>query len=175
MKTKLALIVTLVLLSVLPSHAAPRWLTAAPRLVGRTYGNMFTFKRPYLAAEQWAVLGASIFDEKTTVDVFSRCPGCTESTLLHPGGGRYGTKTAILNVALKSTFYNSLEQYGDELLRNDPNKFWSHINYAVAAVPLSLFIQGGVHNMGIPATPAAIFPPVCNDHDHDCEGPHDID
>lgn len=152
--TSTRILLVLLLAGAIPAQAAPRWLTAVPRSVGRTYGNMFTFKHPVLALEQWASVGAVAFDERTTTDLFHRCPTCVESGLIYHNG-RYNGGIAILGTIAAGTFYSTLEQYGDELIRDDPNKFWRNANNFQVATPLAIHIQAGVHNMGV-----ATFRPI---------------
>lgn len=131
-----------------PSMAAPRWLTAVPRAIGRGYGNMVTFKHPGLALEQWATLGVVILDQKTTVDAFARCQTCAEGTILSPWyGKRYGVGTAILQVGLTQTIYSSTEQYSYELLKDDPNPYWRSLRFAEASIPLAVHIHAALSNM----------------------------
>jgi hypothetical protein len=144
-------LLAIVLLCAAPAGAAPRWLTAVPRAVGRTYGNMVTFRHPALALEQWASIGAVAFDEKTTVDVFSRCLTCAESSLFYQGR-RYGTGIALAGTVLFGTFYATGEQYGSELLRDDPSRIWRALPNAQVAVPLAIHIPAGIDNMRIKGT-----------------------
>lgn len=142
------LVFLLLLISPLSTEATPKWLTAIPRAVGRTYGNMFTFKHPVLALEQWATIGALAFDGKTTLDVFARCHSCTETFPIEHNQ-RYGVGTVVLNVALAGTLYTTSEQYGDELLRNDPNYVWRNINNSLFLVPTVYHVRAGVLNMRV--------------------------
>lgn len=133
------------------ASAAPKWLTAVPRSIGRGYGNMVTFKHPGLALEQWATLGAVIFDQKTTLDAFHRNPRATEDTsysLFHHG--RYGVSQSLLNVALAQTFYVSTEQYAYELLKDDPNKHWRAMRFADSIIPITVHLDAAISNMSHP-------------------------
>jgi hypothetical protein len=42
-------------------HSKMRILTAIPRAVGRNYGNMFTFKHPWVAVQQWSQVATTAF------------------------------------------------------------------------------------------------------------------
>lgn len=147
------ILLMLFLFSAFSSQAAPRWLTAAPRTIGRAYGNMLTFKNKPLAVEQWATLGVMIFDDKTTLDVFHRCYNCVESTWYHINHGRqYGIGVAAIDVAIGTTEYVSIEQYGQEIMKNKPNKYWRALGYTVVSIPLKVHLQAGINNMRIPAS-----------------------
>ena len=64
-------------------HAGPKHIryivTAAPRALGRTVENMVTFKDPGLAVTQWVLMGAVLFDAKTSLDLTRRCPDPCEN------------------------------------------------------------------------------------------------
>lgn len=159
-----------------------RILTAVPRAVGRSYANMVTFRRPYLAAEQWAVLGAVIFDQKTTLDQFHHCPTCVETNPLSPAHNRqYGLGGAILFTAVAFTHYTTTMGYGDELLRGDKSEFWSHINYALAPAFIAIHATAGASNMrlstGAPPPCQNTFRPeitIACPVNHATEGAHNI-
>lgn len=149
-KTILNAAFAILILWAAPASAAPKWLTAAPRAIGRAYGNMVTFHDKRLAFEQWATLAVVILDQKTTLDAFHRCPSCVENTsysLFH--GGQYGVGSAVLNVAMAQTFYGTTEQYEYELLKDDPNPHWRALRYAGVIVPVTIHLNSALSNMCI--------------------------
>lgn len=150
MKRPLVLFVLFVLLFAIPVHAAPkvvRVLTYLPREVGHSYVNMFTFKHPVLALEQWASVGALVFDEKTTMDAFARCSHCAEAGFFNHGR-RYGIGQTAANVALAGTLYVTAEQYTTDAER-DNGRVWRNIPNILFVAPVTFHVMAGVSNMAV--------------------------
>lgn len=124
------------------SHAGvKKILTSVPRAIGRNYANMFNFKHPWLAAQQWAIVGAVLFDEKTTQDRFNRCSRCVEANPFAPYyNGRTGTRGAVLDSLALITFETTMTNYTAELTRNDPSRGWRN---AYSIIPVTYI---GVHS-----------------------------
>lgn len=61
------------------AQAGPkRALSAIPRAVGRTAGNMVTFRDRSLALHQWLLVGAALANAGSSIDLYHRCPSCSE-------------------------------------------------------------------------------------------------
>lgn len=171
MKSKHVLPLFLLLVAI-PAQAAPRWLTATPRAVGRSAANMVTFKHPWVAAQQWLQVGALIFDEKSTYDAMRRCPFCVESnpaTLYH--GPRASAQRVVADTfmmwGIETTFTKYLSEIPDDRDTNchttetplariqtceegvEKNKFWRNLYSAFPAETIALHAWGGHHNMSI--------------------------
>jgi hypothetical protein len=74
-------------------HAGPkRSLSAFPRAVGRTAENMVTFRDRSLAFHEWLLIGAALASTGSSIDLYHRCPACTERDTLfyssRPAAGR---------------------------------------------------------------------------------------
>lgn len=103
-----------------PAQAAPRWLTAAPRLAGRTVANMATFRDKREAAQDWAVALSVLADGATSHRVLVRNPNAWEASPLmprRPGAGQYWLEMTPL--ALGECM---LTKWDDELVRDDANR-----------------------------------------------------
>ena len=55
-----------------------RTLSAFPRAVGRTAANMVTFRDRNLAWRQWALFAGALANAGSSVELYRRCPTCTE-------------------------------------------------------------------------------------------------
>lgn len=147
------LFLLLLILLALPAQAAPKWLTAVPRAVGRSYGNMFTFKHPWVAAQQWMTVGAMLFDEKTTWDAMHRCAGCVEANPTSLYYHRQATGPLMFaDALLLSGIETTLTKYGSEVNGDDTTKYhavWSNLYSLLPAEDVAIHVYAGTHNMAI--------------------------
>ena len=131
------------------------FVTAVPRAVGRTYANMFTFKHPWVAIQQWAQVGAMLFDWQTTYDLTRRCPTCVETgrlSLFHndakPPVGRM-----IANAIMVAGFEPTHTQVLSEgFARNFSSPILRNAYSLTPIVNIIVHVRAGQHNMQIPSS-----------------------
>jgi len=150
------------------AHASPknitRIVTAAPRAVGRTAENMVTFKDHGLALNQWILMGAVLFDAKTSLDLTRRCPEPCENYGsvwgAHPSAARvYGL------LGLTGIYYSTLNQVAWEVSYEETNPagraFERYFMLTAAVVHARLAIRNTqIH----PASQTAVPPELNADH-----------
>ncbi len=90
-----------------------RVLTAYPRAVARTAWNMLTFKSKQAAIEQWVVLGAVLYDIRSTDQRLRACARCTEATSWFYGV-RPGTRRLYAQGSAVAFTYGAMIQLGHE-------------------------------------------------------------
>jgi hypothetical protein len=158
----------LFLLLAVTAHASPknitRILTAAPRAVGRTVENMVTFKDRGLALNQWILMGAVLFDAKTSLDLTRRCPEPCENYGsvwgAHPSAARvYGM------LGLTGIYYSTLNQVAWEVSYEETNPagraFERYFMLTAAVVHARLAVRNTqIH----PAPETAVPPELKADH-----------
>jgi hypothetical protein len=149
-------------------HAGPKHIryiaTAAPRAVGRTVENMVTFKDRGLALNQWILMGAVLFDAKTSLDLTRRCPEPCENYGsvwgAHPSAARvYGM------LGLTGIYYSTLNQVAWEVSYEETNPagraFERYFMLTAAVVHARLAVRNTqIH----PAPETAVPPELKADH-----------
>jgi hypothetical protein len=121
-----------------------RYSTAVPRAYGRTVQNMFTFKRPWIAVQEWLVVGAGFADGASTHRVLVGCAGCRELNPLlgrRPGNRALWTQLGPLVIGEAA-----MVQYTGEI-QDD----WWYMSTIVTASHVGLHTWAAVHNYNLAA------------------------
>ena len=160
----------------LPCSAAPKWLTAVPRAVGRTSKTMaMPWTDPQGAIRDYVIIGAVFADAAETRRALIRNPNTYETSPLlgrHPSAGRYWLEMAPLAIG-EATWTT----WGAETTTgHDPdNKWWNAWSYAVPWVTMGAFASMHAFNAYESAQIPAAHTTACLDPDHDCERAPDRD
>ncbi len=134
-------------------HAGPKQtLSAFPRAVGRTAGNMFTFRNRNLALHQWALFAGALANAGSSVDLYRRCPTCTErDTFFY--GSRPSASRLIGFELLGGMAYSTIQQVSWESSYSEQRsrELRAVLRWAPTAAPLVGYTWATYHNIRIPS------------------------
>ena len=123
------------------AQAAPRILTAYPRLLGRTARNMVTWHDKFAAAEEWAQIGMALYDGWVTNRVINHHQPQFDPTEINPLFGARPSASRIFGEGAMLAFQESaFTQLTHEEIDGRSSQAWD-------IVPLGLSSLHVVHGM----------------------------
>jgi hypothetical protein len=137
----------------LAAHAGPkRTLSAFPRAVGRTAANMVTFRDRNLAWHQWALFAGALANAGSSIDLYHRCPTCTERDMFFYGS-RPSAGRLIGFELLGGMAYSTIQQVSWEssYSKEQPPEWRAVLRWVPTAAPLVGYAWAAVHNIRIPS------------------------
>lgn len=153
MSPKFLLLLSFLALGWADAHGAPRHvLTAVPRAVARTADNMVTFKDRNLAFHQWALIGGALAGAGSSVNLYHRCPTCTELDTFfygqHPSAGR------VFSLELLGAMtFSTIQQAFWESSRNEEHSrtLQTFERWTPTAAPIIGYAWCVYHNVRVPS------------------------
>lgn len=134
-------------------HAGPkRTLSAFPRAVGRTAANMVTFRDRNLAWHQWALFAGALANTGSSIDLYHRCPNCTERDMFFYGSRPSASRLVVFEL-LGGMAYSTIQQVSWESSYNkeQPPEWRAVLHWVPTAAPLVGYTWATVHNIRIPS------------------------
>jgi hypothetical protein len=135
------------------ARAGPmRALSAIPRAVGRTAGNMVTFRDRSLAFHQWLLVGASLVNAESSIDLYRRCPSCSERDTFF-----YGSRPSVARLIglelMGGMAYSTIQQAAWESSYNEQRSHeWRIlVRWAPTIAPVAGYAWAIYNNARIPS------------------------